>query len=696
MKQKLPLIANDETSVLLGSKVRRVLAHRYDSDQIPPDFRGVREAARVRRRLVIGWRVALGGGSLALVLLALLPMLRGHGGALTYTTSGARLLFSDGSHVVSGRDSHVSVVGLTGRGAHLQLSGGAVQLGLLGRPGSAWTIDAGPYTLAAAQVSAELTWSAKEATLSTRVRHGHVLVRGPFGNRGEVQLWAEQELLARAQDRTWRIDGGRSGSRGRCSPPRAGASHQTEPLRLDDRGCLAYGSDERGNRIPDFSHAGYRGGGVPVPFVPSARDRLPVTPGLGGDDTAAIQTAIDVVSARPVDRDGFRGVVELSAGTFTLAGTVHIRTSGVVVRGQGDTGPNATVIRAVGAGRSVVVIGLPARPLAPGRSHRVSDGYVPVGARTFEVEDADDLQAGDEIVVQGSADGPVTAPDVEGMRSVAFERRIKDIDGRRITLDVPVTTALDRELGEATVARYTPPDRIAGVGVELLAGRADFDPKSDLGDGILVKVDGAINAWIRQVRAEGYHGGVANLGPASKWVTVEDANVIGPLVSHAGGWSRAFMLGGQQNLILRGRAWGVRHALDTWTRSAGPNVVLDLAAIGKSSVVTPGRGTHGLLLDQVRLADDAGEPAGAIVIGNRDDGRGRGWSAVNAVLWNCSANRLAIDSPPTAQNWVIGGGDGDTSGGAFDDTAAPSRPKSLYRAQLAERLGESALAALAR
>jgi hypothetical protein len=154
------------------------------------------------------------------------------------------------------------------------------------------------------------------------------------------------------------------------------------------------------------------------------------------------------------------------------------------------------------------------------------------------------------------------------------------------------------------------------------------------------------------------------------------------------------MLGGQQNLILRGRAWGVRHALDTWTRSAGPNVALDLAVIGPASVVTPGRGTHGLLLDRVRISDDAGERAGAIVI----DGRGSDprWSAASSVLWNCRASRVVVDSPPTGRNWVIGGDADETSGTAFLDNAATTWPESLYRAQLAERLGDEALAAVGR
>ena len=40
-------------------------------------------------------------------------------------------------------------------------------------------------------------------------------------------------------------------------------------------GRLAYTPDERGNRIPDFSLCGYRGGGEPLPDVPVRAELSP-------------------------------------------------------------------------------------------------------------------------------------------------------------------------------------------------------------------------------------------------------------------------------------------------------------------------------------------------------------------------------------------------------------------------------------
>src|SRR5215510_3927581 len=94
-------------------------------------------------------------------------------------------------------------------------------------------------------------------------------------------------------------------------------------------GHLHYKTDSNGNRILDFSYAGYKGGGVALPVVPVAQTISSVS----GDNTSHIQAAIDAVSSRTPDANGFRGAVLLQAGTYSVSGTLHITTGGVVLRG---------------------------------------------------------------------------------------------------------------------------------------------------------------------------------------------------------------------------------------------------------------------------------------------------------------------------------------------------------------------------
>src|SRR5450759_4662419 len=117
-------------------------------------------------------------------------------------------------------------------------------------------------------------------------------------------------------------------------------------------GRLVYVPDEQGNTIPDSSHAGYGGGGVPIPSLPVKETVWPVA----GDNTANIQAAIDKVSALPLDKSGFRGTVLLKAGYYKMATPVLIQASGVVLRGEG-MGDTGTVLIGTGTGRSAAVAG---------------------------------------------------------------------------------------------------------------------------------------------------------------------------------------------------------------------------------------------------------------------------------------------------------------------------------------------------
>src|SRR5947209_2683902 len=64
---------------------------------------------------------------------------------------------------------------------------------------------------------------------------------------------------------------------------------------------LDYKATDKGDKIMDFSYAGYMGGGVAIPVVPV---KITVSP-THGDNTDLIQQAIDQVAAMKVV-NGFR------------------------------------------------------------------------------------------------------------------------------------------------------------------------------------------------------------------------------------------------------------------------------------------------------------------------------------------------------------------------------------------------------
>ena len=94
---------------------------------------------------------------------------------------------------------------------------------------------------------------------------------------------------------------------------------------------MQYIADSLGNKIPDFSNAGYNGGGVALPFVQAKAIVWPVA----GDNADHLQKIIDSVSALSPDIYGFRGAILLKMGIYNLEKPIIIRTSGIVLRGEG-------------------------------------------------------------------------------------------------------------------------------------------------------------------------------------------------------------------------------------------------------------------------------------------------------------------------------------------------------------------------
>ena len=96
-------------------------------------------------------------------------------------------------------------------------------------------------------------------------------------------------------------------------------SAQTFPLQVKEE-KLTYVTDERGNRILDYSSCGYRNSEYPIPDVANAV----FVSWKPGDNSSRIQRAIDYVSSLALDKNGFRGAVLLDKGTFELNESLRI------------------------------------------------------------------------------------------------------------------------------------------------------------------------------------------------------------------------------------------------------------------------------------------------------------------------------------------------------------------------------------
>src|ERR1700749_2583239 len=73
-------------------------------------------------------------------------------------------------------------------------------------------------------------------------------------------------------------------------PAKTPAATHSQWVYLDRTGKLTYQHLKTGEKILDFSYAGYMGGGVQLPSFPVKKT---VAPSSGEDDSTAIQAAID-------------------------------------------------------------------------------------------------------------------------------------------------------------------------------------------------------------------------------------------------------------------------------------------------------------------------------------------------------------------------------------------------------------------
>ncbi|TWT91959.1 GEVED domain-containing protein [Stieleria varia] len=462
-----------------------------------------------------------------------------------------------------------------------------------------------------------------------------------------------------------------------------------------DAGRLLHPLDPRGNRIADFSTAGYRNSNEPIPDVTQLIDAsrvVSVSP-VPGDDMATIQAAIDQVAAMSLDGNGFRGVVQLTAGEFQISNQLRILDSGVVLRGVGDGDDPATdtILRGTGTlQRSLIVVGQ-SSGFASGianTTHNIVDKYVPVGATSLLVDSTSNWSVGDPVVVRRpstqewiSAIGMDNIPPRSDGGTVVqwspgsafdqlYERTITRIEGNRIFLNAPLMNSFEQQYGGGTVWRYTFP-RINQIGIENIRGISDFvNPTDENHAQTFIELQAVEDAWVRNVTGQYLVFSTVHATSRSIRVTVDDAQSLDPVSIVTGGRRYPFNIDGQfilmQNLYSEdGRHDFVNNAA---TRNRGPNVFLNGTAVDSNSSSGPHqRWSSGTLYDTIST-DNMTEAR------NRGNfGTGHGWAGANMVFWNNTATQFVIQNPPTAQNWLIG-----STGQIVEETLFGPQPSGIY------------------
>jgi len=508
----------------------------------------------------------------------------------------------------------------------------------------------------------------------------------------------------------------------------AQTSWQSALLSVDNSGNLTYNADAKGFIIPDFSHAGYMGGGVDIPVVPVVKE----ISAISGDNTQHIQDAIDYVGSLPLNNQGIRGALLLKAGRYHVFGTLYVKYDGVVLRGvgQGEDSLTSTIIYArenVPEQRDVIVLGnssqINGMKQMSNTISNITDTKVAVGTCSFSVENPALYNVGDRIIIYhpctqawinavDSGGVPYPDPDaptdpderwIVNQLPVNYNRYITAIVGNKITVDAPVFYTLTKSISQCYIYKPNMTGLVKQLGLENL--RIDIETLGGEDENHAwqaARFKSCENAWAQNCTFV-HFGQSGIITEACTRSTFANCSAIDPVAIITGERMYNFNTYTYSQLNLFTNCYarnGRHHYVSNGTSSTSGNVFLRCTSDGINSVSEGHRQwTQGMLYDNHRETNMKRD----FVLGlyNRVNmGTGHGWAAVQSFLWNCDVDatygKIGLQQPPTGQNYAIGCFAKTITGNPVNVTnftrgyvegqnKSGLMPQSLYEAQLAYR-----------
>ena len=459
---------------------------------------------------------------------------------------------------------------------------------------------------------------------------------------------------------------------------------------------ITYQQDEKGNRILDFSFCGYKSSEQGIPDVKN----VVFIPWQAGDNSIRIQRAIDYVSSLIPDKDGFRGAILLDKGTFSLKQGLHISASGVVLRGM-DRDKTILIKEGVDRWALLRIEGIDDKVVHD--TIDVLSSYLPVNSCCIRIPLGVSLKKGDRVMVVRPSTkewiasvgcdiygGGISALGWKpGDMDLHWDRTVSDIEAGQLTLDAPLTVALDAEYGGSKILRYTWNGRIGNVGVENMTLVSDYDKKYMKDEDHCwtgISVENAENCWVRRMNFRQFAGSAVILQHTASKVTVEDCISKNP-ISEIGGMRRCtFYTMGQQTLFQRCYSEHGIHDFSVGYCAPGPNAFVQCESkesLGFSGSIDSW--ACGLLFDVVNID---GHNLSYKNLGQ--DKNGAGWNTANSLFWQCTAAEIECYSPAKdAVNRAYGCWAQFSGNGEWAESNNHVKPRSFFYAQLEERLGRN-------
>ena len=496
---------------------------------------------------------------------------------------------------------------------------------------------------------------------------------------------------------------------------------QSSIVKFGTNGKLTYVADANQNRVIDFSAAGYKNSNETIPTLTNIIVTL--SP-IAGDNTAAINAAIQSAASISPDANGLKGVILLQPGNYEIQGTILLNISGVVLRGSGS-GVSGTVLTGTGDiphQRTMLVAGggINGGWNRSGSKVNITSSFVAVGSAQFTVASTAGFSVGDGIVIYHpssaawitAVEGGATATDpawTAGSIDIQMNRIITAISGDTITIESPVTNHLDLSLSQCYIYKIDKSTTQNKIGVENL--RIDIQNWTNL----LVDENHAWEAlemydledsWAKNVVTLHFGQAGFKIGTAAR-ITIDSCQALDPCAQLIGGQRDNFQVDAWSSNILLTHCYGTkaRHCYEVNGKSTASLIVFHRCT--SVDPTNPSEGHYkwstGILFDCFRDSGTLPDFSHALGLYNRGDyGTSHGWGSAHSVGWNCdlrrssgSAGIFLCQKPPTAQNFAIGGFGQMNVGAPFpqpagyvegwNNNAAALTPESLFEQQLMDR-----------
>ena len=438
------------------------------------------------------------------------------------------------------------------------------------------------------------------------------------------------------------------------------------PVIINPDTTITYQPTPKGDRISDFSTVGYNYGNSPLPNEPNGY-QVPVLVTLEpktGDQTDRIQSAIDYISSKPLNGNGFRGCLLLKAGQWDIhsVNKIAVKASGVVIRGEGDNPLTGTRIYAKGTtnenntgntlnSRLITFTGN-SNWVDTAAKTLVDNVYIPSGVMTIPIT-GHNFSLNQKIQIRWP--GTVawqkaslynTGATVDVDPAITYNRIITAITPDSITIDAPITSPLDPNYARGYIIPITRFNNITNVGISNCYFESIYAHDTDenhVWNAVLYSY--VEDGFMHNCTSRYFAYSIAYVNTSTKKITINKSQCYDGISQLVGGRRYSFVSTGEQTLISNTLTRYGRHSyVINWPAAPGPNVFVD----GSSLDCYNESGSHakwnnGVLWDNISVLNH--NPGLQVKLER---------PSAYCVAWNCILGSMTFENMPLHPNWSLG------------------------------------------